>query len=124
MLLVQHSMHSSTKKLATIQHKAALMITGAMGSTANDVIDSMANLLPFHLLVEHYRYRAALRLATLPTSHPLAKPVDNATKMLVKRHPTPLHCREDSRALLTRAELLCSLADANNAAALAQWYKW
>ena len=33
-------------------------------------------------------------------------------------------CREDSRALLTRAELLCSLADANSAAALAQWYKW
>ena len=31
---------------------------------------------------------------------------------------------EDSRALLTRAELLCSLADANSAAALAQWYKW
>ena len=30
-------------------------------------------------------------------------------------------CWEDSRALLTRAELLCSLADANSAAALAQW---
>ena len=34
------------------------------------------------------------------------------------------HCWKDSRALLTRAELLCSLADANSAAALAQWYKW
>ena len=33
-------------------------------------------------------------------------------------------CWEDSRALLTRAELLCSLADANSAATLAQWYKW
>ena len=33
-------------------------------------------------------------------------------------------CWEDSRVLLTRAELLCSLADANSAAALAQWYKW
>ena len=33
-------------------------------------------------------------------------------------------CWEDSRMLLTRAELLCSLADANSAAALAQWYKW
>ena len=28
------------------------------------------------------------------------------------------------RALLTREELLCSLADANSAATLAQWYKW
>ena len=38
--------------------------------------------------------------------------------------PKGWECWEDSRALLTRAELLCSLADANSAAALAQWYKW
>ena len=58
-------MHSSIKSLASIQREAALMITGALGSTANDVIDSMANLLPFYLLVENYRYRAALRLAMI-----------------------------------------------------------
>jgi hypothetical protein len=32
-----------------------------------------------------------LRLATLPKSHPLHKPIENAVKRLVKRHPTPLH---------------------------------
>ena len=86
-----NSMHSSIKSLASIQHKAALMITGALGSTANNIIDSMADLLPFYLLVENYRYRAALQLVTLPTTHPLQKPIDNATKRLVKKHPTPLH---------------------------------
>ena len=55
-----NSMHSSIKSLASIQRKAALMITGTLGSTANNVIDSMANLLPFYLLVENYRYRAVL----------------------------------------------------------------
>ena len=67
------------------------MITGAMKTTAMDVLEVMANLLPFHLLVDKYRHRAAIRLATLPGSHLLHKPVANAASRLVKRHPTPLH---------------------------------
>jgi LmbE family N-acetylglucosaminyl deacetylase len=51
----------------------------------------MANLIPFRLLIEKHRHRAAIRLATLPETHPLHKPVANAAKRLVKRHPTPLH---------------------------------
>ena len=87
----ERSSQAAINKLATIQRRAALMITGAMKTTATDVLEVMANLLPFHLLVDKYRHRAAIRLATLPGSHPLHKPVANAASRLVKRHPTPLH---------------------------------
>jgi ribonuclease HI len=80
-----------TNKLASIQRQASIMITGAMKTTASDILEVMANLAPFHLLVDKIRYRAAIRLATLPPSHPLHKPVQNAASRLVKRHPTPLH---------------------------------
>jgi ribonuclease HI len=78
-------------KLATIQRRAAIMITGAMRTTATDTLDVLANLLPIHLLVAKHQQRAALRLATLPPTHPLHKPIANAARRLVKRHPTPLH---------------------------------
>jgi len=62
-----------------------------MNTTATDVLEVMANLLPFHLLVDKHCHHAAIRLATLPSSHPLHKPVANAVNRLVKRHTTPLH---------------------------------
>ncbi|KAJ7113044.1 hypothetical protein C8R44DRAFT_710815, partial [Mycena epipterygia] len=78
-------------KLRTIQRRAALAITGAMSSTPTDALDVYANLLPVQYLVEKARYGAAMRLATLPATHPLYKPVANAAKRYVKRHHTPLH---------------------------------
>ena len=78
-------------KLASVQCQAAIIIMGALRTTATDVLDIMANLLPFHLLVDKHRHRAALCLATLPPTHPLHKPVANAAVHLVKWHPTPLH---------------------------------
>lgn len=71
-------------KLAMVQRQAAIMITGAMRTTATDILDIMANLLPFHLLVDKLRHHAALRLTTLPSTHPLYKPVANAATRLVK----------------------------------------
>jgi hypothetical protein len=56
-------------KLTTIQQKAAIMITGAMRTTATDILDVMANLLPIHLLIDKHRQQAALRMATLPPTH-------------------------------------------------------
>ena len=85
------SKQAAVNKLASIQRKAALMITGAMKTTATDVTEVMANLIPFNLLVDKYRQCAAIRLATLPPTHPLHKPVKNAASKLVKRHATPLH---------------------------------
>ena len=78
-------------KLASIQQQAAIMITGAMKTTATDILEAMANLLPFQLLVDKICHRAALCLATLPPAHPLHKPVQNTANRLVKCHPTPLH---------------------------------
>ena len=73
-----------TKKLASIQRGAAILITGALRFTATDTVETLAGLLPFHLLIEKVRYSAAIRLATLPSAHPLHKPVTNAAPRLVK----------------------------------------
>ena len=78
-------------KLAAIQRSAALMIVGGLHTLPNDVLDMHANLLPFHLLVDKVRYQAALRLATLPSTHPLHKLVNQAECHFVKRHHSPLH---------------------------------
>jgi hypothetical protein len=86
-----HNKQASINKLASIQRKAAIMITSTMKTTATDIIEVMANLLPFHLLVNKHHHCAAIRLATLPSSHPLHKPVINAANRLVKWHAMPLH---------------------------------
>ena len=78
-------------ELATIHRRVAILITGTLSSTAIDAILMLANLPPFHILVDRIRLNTALHLATLPPPHPLHKPVANATSRLVKRHPTPLH---------------------------------
>jgi len=78
-------------KLSAIQGRVANMICGGMQKSPRDAAIAHANLLPFHLLVDKVRYGAAIRLATLPTTHPLHKPVKNAAAHLVKSHRTPLH---------------------------------
>jgi ribonuclease HI len=81
----------SVNKLARIQRQAALDITGALRTTANDTLDAHANLLPFPLLVSKMVHRAVVRLAFLLDSHPLAAKVKRAAKRYVKRHRSPLH---------------------------------
>ena len=82
---------SALSKLAAIQRSAAILIVGGLRTSPADSLDVHANLLPFHLMVDKTRFQAALRLATLPTSHPLHKPVNQAARRFVKRHHTPLH---------------------------------
>src|ERR1700690_1244517 len=60
-------------------------------STAADVLDVHANLLPMGVLIDKVRCRAALRLATLPRSHPLFEFVRRAARRRVRRHATPIH---------------------------------
>ena len=62
---------AALNKLAAIQRGMAILIVGGLQSLPNDVLDMHANLLPFHLMVDKVHYQAALRLATLPKSHPL-----------------------------------------------------
>ena len=78
-------------RLTSIQRRAAIMITGAMSSTPGDLLDAHADLIPIPILVDKMLQQAALRFATLPTTHPLYEAIKNASKRHVKRHPTPLH---------------------------------
>lgn len=79
------------KKLTRVQREAAIAVTGALRTTASDVLDAHANFLPFDLLVEKVIVRAGTRLATIPDSHVLHKPIQRAAKRNVKKHRSPLH---------------------------------
>jgi hypothetical protein len=61
------------RKLTSVQRMATIAITGAMKTTATDVMEAHANILPIELLMLYVCYRAAARMVTLPASHPLAK---------------------------------------------------
>ena len=80
-----------TKKLTSVQRSGALAITGGLQTSPTDVIDALANLIPFKQVVELWCYRAALRLASLPDMHPLQKPVKRCASGIVKKHRFPLH---------------------------------
>jgi hypothetical protein len=66
---------------------AVLSITGGLRTAPSDTLCVHAHLPPMELTLERICHRAALRLATLPTSHPLHKPL----RAFVKRHRSPLH---------------------------------
>ena len=82
---------SSLSKLASTHRSAAILITGALKTTATDIVLTLANLPPFHLLVNKLQHGAALCLASLQPNHPLHKLEANAVSRLVKHHSTPLH---------------------------------
>lgn len=80
-----------TKKLIPVQRRAAKLVTGSLSTTAGDVLDAHANLLPVDLLFHKVLFRAAVRLASLPRSHPLHSPVRRTAARYVKRHRSSLH---------------------------------
>ena len=80
-----------SKKLTSIQQSAAKLITGALKSTAGDVLEAHANLLLIDLLISKIIFRAATRLSSLPQTHPLFKLIHRAAKRHVLRHRSPLH---------------------------------
>lgn len=69
---------SALKQLQKMQRTAALAITGAMRTTASDVLDVHADLLPIDILLKAARKRAFIRICTLPDSHPLHHQADTA----------------------------------------------
>lgn len=82
-------------KIASVQRKALLQVTGALRTTPTDVLDAIADVLPAQQLINKHCHRAALRLATIPATHPLypyvRKSARNAVKgRVVKRFPSPL----------------------------------
>lgn len=75
-----------------IQRTAALAITGALRSTAGDILDLHANLLPIQILLEQHNRRSYIRLCTLPESHMLNGHVwaAHSNKAQHKEKPYPL----------------------------------
>lgn len=79
------------KRRTTVQRIALLAITGAMRSTATDILEVHANVLPMTLLLQNICHRAIVRLSALPKSHPLHSPVHRAAKIQVLSHRSSLH---------------------------------
>ncbi|KAG2051728.1 hypothetical protein BDR06DRAFT_983476 [Suillus hirtellus] len=89
---------SFTSQMARVQRMVALLITGAMHSTPNDLLLAHANLPPFQQTLRMICHRSTLRMATFHDSHPLQKGIKSAFNFHVnrnfegsKRHPSPLH---------------------------------
>ncbi|KEP47828.1 ribonuclease HI [Rhizoctonia solani 123E] len=91
-------------RLARIQRTAALSILGGLRSTPSASLDAHSCLLPVHLLLNQVCERAALRLASVPNSHPLHVAVRQSSRGR-KAHRTPLH---DILALLALSPSLIS----------------
>jgi ribonuclease HI len=70
---------------------AALTITGGLRSTATDILDLHANLLPVELLMHKICFSATTRLTTVPDTHPLFPMVTRCSRRYVKRHKSALH---------------------------------
>ena len=79
------------RKLTSVQRIAMVAVTGALCTSATDVMEVHANLWPVELLLHNICHRVALRLAVLPESHLLFKPVKVTAHRNVKRHRSPLH---------------------------------
>ena len=80
-----------TNKLRSTQRKAAKTITGALSTTAGDVLDIHTDLLPVDLLLSKILFRAAVRICSLPPAHPLHNAIRRAARRSIKRHRSPLH---------------------------------
>jgi hypothetical protein len=78
-------------QLTRVQRMASIHITGAMCTTASDILNTYANLLPINLLIDKHCFQEALQLTTLPNSHLLYLHVKQATKQKTWRHPSPPH---------------------------------
>jgi len=68
-----------TNKLRSMQRKVAKAITGGLNSTAGDIMDVHAFILPVDLLFCKLLFRAALCLCSLPSTHPLHALVRSGT---------------------------------------------
>ena len=80
-----------TMRLSSIQRAGTLAIVGGLRTSPTDTLCVHANVLPAHLELDKTCHRAAVRMATLPHSHPVTKLYRRAAKHRVKHHKSPLH---------------------------------
>jgi ribonuclease HI len=78
-------------RLSHIQRVAATTILGGLRSTPTTSLDAHANLLPTHLLLNQVCAKAAIRLVSVPETHPLFMAVQKSAQGR-KAHRTTLHC--------------------------------
>lgn len=82
--------NSKIKMLSQIQRQAGIKMCGALQSTSNDNVNFHAVLTPLVATIDCIQQRAAVRLGTLPTTHPLHKQVKKAQRCKLKHHRGPV----------------------------------
>jgi ribonuclease HI len=87
------------KALGKVQRLACKVITGALRTTATDTMDYHANLLPVHIRLNRSVFNAAVRIVTLPPSHPLHRVVRRCRRI-------PLYHRSSIHLLLAAFPIL------------------
>ena len=96
-----------TNRFATLQRMAVLAITGAMRTTATDVLDLHVGLLPMHLALHRLCHRATLRITALPDMHPLYNIFCKWVCRYIKSHRSPLHKLPDTFNIVPRSIETC-----------------
>lgn len=81
----------ATNKLKSIQCRAAKYITGALSTTAGDIMDIHTHILPVNLLFPKVLFRSAACIASLPRTHPLFSIAQQTARQYVRHHHSPLH---------------------------------
>ncbi|KAK7025834.1 hypothetical protein R3P38DRAFT_2626004, partial [Favolaschia claudopus] len=80
------------RRLGKVQRLAGILITGALRTTANDYLDLHAHNIPIEIRLNQICHKAALRICTLPPSHPLHPIATRAAKFHdIRRHRSSLH---------------------------------
>lgn len=80
------------KRLESMQRLATLAITGALRSTATDVLNAHANIPPMELQAQRICHRGTLQLSTVPKEHPMHKMIHKIAKQgSVKHFNSQLH---------------------------------
>ena len=80
-----------TTKLRLVQRKVTKSITGGLRTTAGDIMDVHAYILPVDLLFCKILFHATLRLCSLPADQPLHLCIRLAARHKVKCHLSLLH---------------------------------
>ncbi len=78
-------------QVVTIQRAGTLAITGGLRTSATDLLNAHAHLLPATLTVRKWCHHALIRMVMLPKEHLLHKYIKQCRTGKIKRHKGPLH---------------------------------
>jgi ribonuclease HI len=81
---------AALRQLQKVQRITSLAIIGALRTTPTDFADSHAGLLPIELALSKATHRSAIRILTLPQTHPLHSIVQEIKERPPIKHASPL----------------------------------